>query len=209
MKKLFTLTLTVMLVAGLAGSAAASSIAGKIWYAGIDVDEVDPALMYGATASLDLGENLWISGMYLMGTYEDVYGPGLDFDTSDAEVVFGFTLNILDIGIGARYSEWAMSAENDELGDMAIYGPMAYIGLGNLIGELPIGWYVGGSYMFLDLGDASDIDGAETFEHYNVEGGLFLAMEPLSATLGYRIKDYVNFDDSMFSGVAASLGFGF
>lgn len=207
MKKLMTLGMALVLTTALAGSALASSIAGKVWYA--DLTNNDPALLYGGTASLSLGEMLWFSGMYLTGTYEDIDGwTGVDYDTSDAEVILGLSFNILDIGIGGRYSEWTMTDGVDEV-ELAIFGPMAYVGLGDSVGELPVGWYVGGSYMFKDLGDSDDYDWVDGFEHYNVEGGLFLALDPLTATVGYRLKKYVDYDDLEFKGVAASLGFGF
>ncbi len=207
MKKLYLLAITTLIAVGFTAGATASSIAGKLWYA--DLTGNDPALLYGGTVAIDLSENLFISGMYLTGTYKDIDGfSGLDYDTTDAEVIIGLRFNIVDIGIGGRYSEWTFSAGGDKF-DIAIFGPMAYIGVGNLIGDLPLGWYVGGSYMFKDFGDADDYDMVDNFEHYNVEGGLFLSMQPLTATVGYRIKKYVNYDDLEFKGVTASFGFGF
>jgi len=207
MKKLMTLGMALMLTTALAGSALASSIAGKVWYAEMeDID--DSTLMYGGTASLSLSESLWLSGMVLLGTYDDVWGSGVDYDSADAEVVLGMSFNILDVGIGARYSLWTLSDVWGNEEELTIFGPMAYLGLGDSFGESPLGWYVGGSYMFKDFGDADDAD-VDGFEHYNIEGGLFLALDPLVATVGYRMKEYVEFDDSVFKGVTASLGFGF
>jgi len=203
------------LVVSMAGVASASSIGAKLWYAEADGVE-DPAMHYGVTGSLSLGGDLWISAMYLMGTFDNVGATparsgvaaysGASVDTVDGEVVLGYTANIVDVGLGARYSEWTIGDATESL---AIFGPMVYIGLGNSFGESPLGWYVGGSYMFKDFGDAYDENAEDTFEHYNIEGGLFLSIEALVATVGYRVKDYVNFDDSAFSGVAGSVGFGF
>lgn len=210
MKKRLIVSIALMLTACLISSASASSIAGKIWYA--DLDGNDPALLYGVTASLSLSENWWVSGMYLMGTYEDVYNSGIDYDTKDGELVLGYSFQILDIGVGARYSEWTlMDGVGNEM-DLAIFGPMVYAGIGDSFGSTPLGWYVGGSYMFFDFGDAYDAEGDntdDTFEHYNIEGGLSLFLDPVTATVGYRFKDYVNYNDLSFKGVAASLGFGF
>lgn len=207
MKKMMTLGVALVLTTVLAGSALASSIAGKVWYA--DLTGNDPALLYGGSVSLSLSETLWVSGMYLTGTYEDIDGiSGLDYDTSDAEVMLGLSFDLLDVGVGARYSEWTFAAGGQEA-DLAIFGPMAYLGLGGPLGDTPLGWYVGGSYMFKDFGDADDYDWVDGFEHYNIEGGLSLYLEPLTATVGYRIKKYVDYDDLEFKGVAASVGFGF
>ncbi len=137
-------------------------------------------------------------------TYDD-----FNVDTHDAEVVLGYTASIVDLGVGGRFTAWEFDGVDDEL---LIFGPMAYIGLGNTIGDLPLGWYIGGSYMFKDFGDAYDADSDLTFEHYNVEGGLFLALGQLAATAGYRIKDYTDSDirgELTFEGFVASLGFGF
>lgn len=210
MKKRMTLGMALVLTTALAGSALASSIAGKVWYADSGLLE-ESTLMYGATASLGLGEELWLSGMFLMGTYDDVAGTGEDWESADGELMLGYSFSILDIGIGARYSLWTFRSSDFE-DEINIFGPMAYIGLGDSLGESPLGWYIGGSYMFKDLGDAYENDDyRDTFEHYNIEGGLSLFLEPVTATLGYRYKEYVNFDDIElnFSGVAASLGFGF
>ena len=194
------------LVVSVASGAFASSIAAKVWYAEVDGID-DAALHYGASGSLSLSEKVWISGAYLMGTFDDALGTGVDFDSADGELIMGYTADIIDIGIGARYSEWTFGDADDEF---QIFGPMVYLGAGNTFGyDCPLGWYIGGSYMFKDLGDADDADLEDTFEHYTAEGGLFLSIESLTATAGYRIKDYVNFDDSMFSGFAATVGFGF
>jgi len=207
MKKLMTLGMALVLTTAFAASTLASSIAGKVWYAEMeDID--DSTLMYGGTASLSLTESLWLSGMVLLGTYDDVGGFGVDYDSADAEGVLGLTFAILDVGIGARYSLWTLSDDFSNEEELTIFGPMAYIGLGDSFGESPLGWYFGGSYMFKDFGDAEDED-VDGFEHYNVEGGLFLSLDPLMATVGYRMKEYVEYDDSVFKGVTASLGFGF
>ncbi len=208
MKKLMTLGMALVLTTALAGSALASSIAGKIWNA--ESEELDDStLMYGGTASLSLGESLWLSGMVLLGTYDDVFSSGVDYDSADAEAVLGMSFNILDVGIGARYSLWTLSDDFGNEEEFIVFGPMAYLGLGDSFGESPLGWYIGGSYMFKDFGDAYDQDLEDTFEHYNVEGGLSLYIDPVMATVGYRFKDYVNFEESSFGGVAASVGFGF
>lgn len=209
MKKMITFGMALVLTAVMVGQSMASSIAGKVWYA--DLTGNDPAPLYGGSLSLDLGETVWLSGMYLTGTYEDIDGiPNVDYDTADAEIILGLTFSLFDIGVGARYSLWTIEDTDFNYKDeLAIFGPMAYIGLGQLIGNLPIGWYVGGSYMFKDFGDSDDYDFIDGFEHYNVEGGLFLAIEALRATVGYRIKEYVDYDDLEFKGVAASVGLGF
>jgi hypothetical protein len=200
--------LAMALVMSMAGVASASSIAAKAWYVDTDGAE-DPALFYGGTASLSLSDNLWISGMYLMGSFNDLLGAGVDLDSADGELLLGYTAKILDIGIGGRYSRWSVVNAGDSISDLDIWGPMVYVGLGNSFGDSILGWYVGGSYMFKDLGDADDAN-IPTFEHYNVEGGLFLAIDALSATVGYRYKAWTDSAyDRDFSGVAASLGFGF
>ena len=207
--KVMKVILVAALVMGIAGAASASSIAAKVWYADVTNIE-DPTLLYGRSASISMGGNMWLSAAYLTGTYDGNNEQGnriQDVDTSDAEIVIGYTANIVDIGVGARISSWEWEDIEDEF---LMFGPMIYIGLGNTIGDLPLGWYVGGSYMLKDFGDAYDKDWDTTYEHYNIEGGLFLAMGSLSATAGYRIKEYTDSDlDLTFKGIVASLGFGF
>jgi hypothetical protein len=192
----------------IAGAASASSIGVKFWNPEVDTAD-DPALHLGVTGSASMGGNMWLSGMILAGTFEDVGNlPGNDVDTADAEIVIGYTANIVDIGLGARYTEWADANDPDD--DFKIFGPMIYVGLGNSFGDSPLGWYCGGSYMIKDFGDAYDEDWDVTYEHYNVEGGLFLSAGSLSATLGYRTKQFLDSDiDISFDGIAGSVGFGF
>ncbi|HAS81365.1 MAG TPA: hypothetical protein DCS43_01485 [Verrucomicrobia bacterium] len=209
MKKLTLCMMTLAFTAALTSSALASSIAGKVWYADCKLLD-DAALMYGGTASLSLSENLWISGMYLMGTYDDVLGlSGLAWDSADGEALLGYSFPFVDVGVGGRYSLWTLGFLGAEE-EYQIFGPMAYIGAGSSFGDSPLGWYVGGSYMFKDFGDADDSEDTDDgFEHYNIEGGLFLSLEPVSLTVGYRLKEYVNLDDLEFKGITATLGFGF
>jgi hypothetical protein len=139
--KMIKLVLAAAIIMSITSVASASSIAAKVWYA--EASEIeDPALLYGVNASLSLSENLWISGMILTGTYDDFLA---DIDTSDAEVILGYTTPVMDIGIGGRYTLWTVD-DIDE--DLSIFGPMAYVGFGNAFGESPIGWYLGGSYLF-------------------------------------------------------------
>lgn len=225
--------LLALSVSGLLLSAGVSyggvSVGAKLW--NVNVDGYDSALMYGATASLDLGESgFWMSAMYLTGELESEYA---DYDyierneveTTDTEAVLGYRIGILDIGAGVRYATWEFTDTYEQYGitykqtiEVVHYGPMAYVGAGNTFGDSPLGWYVSGSYMFLDLGDLYDEEGvdeygnpeeAETLEHWNAEGGLFLAWESLSATVGYRYKEYVNYDDITFDGVAGSVSLRF
>ena len=188
------------------GGAYASSIGVKLWNAEIDNAE-DPALHMGVSGSLSLSDSLWMSGMYLGGTFEDLGGlSGNDVDTADAEFILGYTASIVDVGVGGRYTLWADADDSDD--DFTIFGPMIYVGLGNTFGDAPLGWYIGGSYMIKDFGDA---EGEKvTYEHYNIEGGLFLAVNSLSATFGYRVKEFTDSAiDLTFEGIAGSLGFGF
>ncbi len=192
----------------LGGGAFASSIGVKVWNAEIDTAE-DPALHLGVSGSISLSDSVWMSGMFLGGTFEDVGGfTGNDIDTADAEVVLGYTANIIDVGLGCRYTEWG-DVGNANADNFKIFGPMIYLGLGSTFGDSALGWYVGGSYMIKDFGDAYDDDMfADTFEHWNAEGGLFATAGSLVATIGYRVKEFVDVDLT-FDGIAGSLGFGF
>ena len=208
MKKLKTAALiTAALIA--TAPAFANSIAAKTWYAEA-TDIEDPAWLYGVTGSLNLSEKVWISAMLLTGTYDGTNTRGVpirDVDTTDAEIVLGFTTTYIDIGIGGRYSVWSWEGIDD---DFQMFGPMVYAGIGDSIAESPVGWYLGGSYMFKDFGDADEDGLNATYEHYNVEGGISLSFDPLTATIGYRYKSYIDSDiDLDFKGFVGSVGFGF
>jgi hypothetical protein len=216
-KKLLIAGIVGVCLVAASGAMAGLTVGGKVWYADTDGAK-DPALLAGPIASLGLGETFWVSGMFLLGSY-DIEGLQEDVDSRDAEGVFGMSYKILDIGVGARYSVWSLPVPdgfgNQQTEDFIQWGPMVYAGLSDSFGESPIGWYVGGSYMFYDLGDARDLqddygdDVIDTFEHYNVEGGLFAHWTHASVTLGYRYKNYINYSDSAFQGPAASASFVF
>jgi len=199
----------------IASGAYASSIAVKVWNAEIDTAE-DPALHVGVAGSLGLSDSIRLSGQILMGTFESVGADdtvqfaGFDIDSSDADLILIYRANIVDVGLGGRYTEWGDRGGDSE-DNFKIFGPSVYLGLGNSFGDTPFGWYVGGSYMVKDFGDAYDNDDFDvTYEHYNVEAGLSISAGSLVATVGYRIKEYTDSDiDLTFDGVAGSLGFGF
>ena len=196
----------------IAGVASASNIAAKFWYAEMELFE-DTAMNYGVSASVSMSETLWFSGAVLTGEYEDQGFNREPTDTIDAEMVLGYTASIVDVGLGARYTTWTIG-DGDDADDLVIYGPMVYLGLGNTFGDASVGWYVGGSYMFKDFGDAYDNDWDGTFEHYNVEGGLFASAGSFVATAGYRHKEFVEsggdlVDGLNFSGPTGTVGFGF
>jgi hypothetical protein len=204
-----------ILVMSLAVSAQAGlSAGGKLWYAVFDADGAESALMLGPTLSIG-GDTMWLSGMYLKGSLDEE-GGSIDF--ADSEVDLGFSLDTLDIGVGVRYSEWT-SKFGGSAQDIAIWGPMGYLGLGNSFGESALGWYIGASYMFMDLGDAADYEDKydikdATFEHFNAEAGLSFSAARIQATLGYRMKHYINYSDEQsgdfgHKGVAASASFVF
>ncbi len=207
MKKNLGLVLAcgMLITAGLAHGGV--SVGGKLWYA--NVDGLDAALLWGVSGSLDFGESgFWLSGTYLTGTFDEETSGAFTVDTTDSELIFGYRASIVDIGVGVRYAVWTLGFGGDSE-DLAHYGPMAYLGAGSLFGNSPLGWYVSGSYMFLDLGDLYDEDEADTLEHWNAEGGLFLAWQSLGVTAGYRYKKYTKIDDLTFDGVVANLSLRF
>lgn len=204
MKKVLLIVVTACLLLSVGVSYGGVSIGGKVWYA--NVEDLDPALLWGATASTDLGESgFWISGMFLTGEFKS---GGTTIETMDTEAVLGYRAGILDLGVGMRYATWELGEDGEAYGELVHYGPMVYAGAGDTFGDNPFGWYVSGSYMFLDMGDLSDVDGADTLEHWNVEGGLFVAWDSISATVGYRYKKYIDWDLA-FDGVAGSVSLRF
>ena len=184
---------------------AGTSIGARMWAHELTIDSMGEKITadgvgVGPTASIDLGENLWLSGSWIIADLE--FDDGSDMTTQNAEAIVALSLQWIDLGIGFRYSE-------DEFPDQSKtrkYGPMAYVGLGSNFGHSPVGWYASASWMFADLNDDWDAG-----EHYNAEAGLSLYLDPVSATVGYRYKDYYDLDDVdvTYEGVTASAGFSF
>ena len=188
---------TAVVVAGLAVSASAVdkpfSIGAKVWNS-VPTYAADTAWMYGGVVSYDVNDRLWLSGQYLYGKRD--YDIGVSENEHDAEGVVGTSFKFVDVGVGARYvkfkSDW----------DVNSYGPMGYLGLGSLFGDLPIGWYATGAWMFYDFGDQ---EGDDKWEHFNLEGGLSFVNDFIIATLGYRFKDYYSQDDAKEKGFTGSV----
>ena len=207
MKKHIVMGLLVLCVLWSAGTAFAGvSVGAKLWYADTDGAD-DPASLIGPTLSLDLGETSWLSITYLKGRYK--FGNGLvKIDKTDADAILGITASVFDLGVGVRYSIWEFGVEGlAEKEELVMWGPMAYVGLGDVFGGGPLGWYLAGSYMFKDFGDWDD-EPWDAAEHWNVEGGLFFSHERVSVSAGYRRKEFIHYNDE-FTGLTASVSLRF
>jgi hypothetical protein len=195
------------------------SVGGKLWMVNFD-DAVglDSTIMFGPKIDLS-GETFWLSGSFLFGSAdsnEPYYGVDESTDMQDGEVLLGMSFSFIDVGLGFRDTTFGYKEKGKTADKLTIWGPMVYVGTGSMFGESPLGWYVGASFMFLDLGDLSDVqdvlDSAQvnekvTGEHYNIEVGLSATFEHFSATAGYRYKAFLNFDDDTQSGIAVSASF--
>ena len=139
MKAIKLLTIVLAMTGIAAVSSSAGDIAAKVWYAEATGIE-DPALHYGVQGSIDLSENLWISAMFLTGTYDGKNTDGLpifDVDTTDAEAIIGYSFKYIDLGIGGRVTQWNWQEIDDEFW---IFGPMVYAGAGNFIADSGASW---------------------------------------------------------------------
>ena len=185
----------------------------KLWYQTLELSGDGATfeakgLTYGPTASIDLSENVWVSGSWIFGTmeWEGLEDLGeADYTTQDAEAVLAVSFDWFDLGAGFRYSEDDFVGEATDV--VRSYGPLAYIGAGTPLGDTPFGWYAAGSIMFLDLND--DFGDENEGAHFNVEGGLSAFFDPITATVGYRYKDFYNSGDDVdltFRGFVGSAG---
>lgn len=185
-------------------SQAGFSIGGKMWAVMFDESTgADDAVVLGPKAEWDY-DMFWVSGMFLVGEAKASNGSDQSLDMQDAEIVAGVSFRFVDFGVGIRSTTWQSLTAGTygyERGETTIWGPMLYIGAGDKIGNLPLGWYAGASYMFLDMGDLSDAqdriedagwDADVTGEHYNIEAGVSYSYKKFSATLGYRYKAFRN-----------------
>ena len=191
------LLLSVLMVVS---AQAGMTVGAKVWVQELSIEALGDEITadgagVGPTVSIDLSENLWLSGSWIVSVLD--FEDDSDMTTQDAEAVLALSFDWIDLGVGFRYSE-------DEFPDQSKtrkYGPMAYVGLGSSFGDSPVGWYAAASWMFVDLNDDWDAG-----EHFNAEGGLSLYLDPISATVGYRYKDHYDFDDVdvTYQGVTAS-----
>lgn len=202
--------------------------------------KLDNVALVGPKFELTFPESpFWVSGMLLYGSTEgDIEGPvvdswgsqvgsvdgSFDFTLTDAELLAGYSYNVIDVGIGVRHTTWEAAKLNYNMvfvdgswiaetlpdSELTIFGPVVYLGAGSQFGDSPMGWYAGGSFMFIDLGDEED------GEHFNIEAGIFFSKGHISATGGYRMKKFLNYDDSNSedgdtsqSGLAVSASFAF
>lgn len=203
---LVSLVLAVFLTPTLDGAAAemGQKLGLKAWimdasyqWPGEDKVEGDGVLA-GLTTSIDLPSDFWFSFYYMVGDFD--YNIELEQEFEDIELLLCRSFDMLDVGIGTR--RWnTESTRNFETYDANLFGPMLYLGLGDLFGESPVGWYTSVTWMFVDLEDDWD-DG----RHYILEAGLFLALRPVTATLGWRTRSHYSQDnDLLYSGVSASV----
>lgn len=195
---LLSVLMVVSASAGLQVGAKAWMIEGTFDGGGGELDT--DGVMVGPTLSIDLGDSLYCSAMWLIG--EEDWGGGLEYDTQEAEIVLAIAFDWFDIGIGCRYTEDELQSDGTKARRL---GPMAYLGAGNSFGDSPLGWYAGAAWMFVDVDDDWDAG-----EHYNVEAGLSFYLDPISAAVGYRMRDHYDADnDLLYKGVTASASIAF
>lgn len=192
--------LVMMLMAGVLDQATAGELKGfsigpKIWYA--KVKDFESGLLYGVSANANIGEEWWLSGYGCFGRITD---NNFDYDLADAEFVFGRSEPLFDWGVGLRYMQFA-AAYYEYNDNVDAYGPMIYIGTGQLFGDGPLGWYAGGSLGYAS-GDA--IDG----EFITYEGGLYANLSNWLINAG--IRGWGDFDTlDILLGPAASVVYHF
>ncbi len=170
----------------------------KVWHA--DNGQEESSLL-GWTLLCDISRNTWISGMYLAGEYEQ---PGDTEKNADAELLVGYSLPYVDVGLGFRYlvfdtdlhEGWDWWPE-EEIGynegaqrNSDIYGPMIFAGSSHVFGESPFGVYGEFSWLFKDFGQNDDLgfDGS----HFNLEVGSSFHWRRMILMLGYRYKQFSN-----------------
>lgn len=197
------LVVCVMLVCSQAFGADLHGSAGlKIWYQDFSYRwhgysfadrSGGDGVLWGPHFSLDIKENVWVSGHYLTGDLE-YNSNDVSAGNSDAELFAGYSWPFVDVGFGLR--RWTrdvplgfvtMSTE-----EVTSLGPTLFVGSGGTFGPIPFGWYVGLTWMFADFEDADadhySAQNAEggTGEHLNYEAGVFVSWEKFSCSFGFR-----------------------
>lgn len=173
----------------------------KVWVAEADLYDEDGGFyaLFGPIFTVDFNNDLFFTLKGVIG--EEEYGWRETNDRIDFESVIGKTYRHVDLGLGIMYVSGS-SKYADVLGSYSGYGPMLYIGIGNVFADGPFGWYASGSVAPWLFGDLSDSD-----VFFGVEGGLSFSAKRWSGTVGYKLKSEDYHQKSQ--GIAASLAFRF
>ena len=163
-------------------------------------DVTGDGTLYGPTLSLAFPNGIWVSAMYLLGTYELDPPPttglvDLESDYVDAEGFVGYQFSWLDLGLGMRYVADDQSAiaggvrvgEKFERG-----GPAVYAATGGAFGDTCFSWFAGASWLFYNMMD-DDVGGHD--QYVTAEAGLFASLGDVTAAVGYRYKQFEDGED--------------
>jgi len=190
----------VLVAAGMTGLAQEEhdkySLGLKVWSVSPEIG--DETLMYGPTFSMDLPDDQWLSTMVTFGIFEYRWASETEVD---AELVYGKSFPLVDVGVGLRYFSFTFDFGSGDRDQSSNYGLMLYLGAGQPFGDSPFGWYAGVSWVPIAWGD-------EEGEHINYELGLSAFWEGWNATLGYRARD-MDTTGGGINGIAASVGMTF
>lgn len=170
----------------------------------------------GITLSKNLSEDYYVSGNFLVGTYEQTYQDGEFFndtferDIHNLEILVAKSGDIFDYGVGLRSIDWASGGTYSYFNgietvtgtygsDLNILALLGYLGYSKSFTD-NIGLYAGLSYA-IEISSDSEYDDA-SFDHSNIEAGLYYAgiiNEDITATLGFRRLEFLDTDESFYS----------
>lgn len=157
----------------------------------LDDDEgfFDPGIYF----AWDINDRLWLSAGYVGGSVDFRFSdpaiqsaPGSTIEEIDSDLIIGWSLARIDLGLGYRYTEFTFETGGIST-PVESAGPTVFIGGGDLFGPLTSwGYYWGAAYMFEDI---EDDDGSQ--KHFNGEAGLrWTSDKNFSVLFGYRHKEY-------------------
>jgi hypothetical protein len=177
--------------------ASKGGVGGKFWL--LNDSDDGSGILLGLNAHYSLSDQTYIlAGAYAGEVSKSIINPYGDEEDLfsmeyDLEAAFVYQLDFVDVGIGYRYTTYAANSlsqnevDGTEYNEYVGAGPMFFVGRSGKFGELPFGWYGGGSWMFYDMVK----DNEAGLEHVVVEFGLLYEMKKISLTAGYRYKTYL------------------
>jgi hypothetical protein len=206
----------------------ALTVGYKYWDAPFNDEDYaayDKSSVNGITLSRNISEDYYISGNFLVGTYEQSFVDGSYSDTYERdvrniEIIVAKSGDIFDYGVGLRSIDWASGGTYSYLdgsgelqtgsygSDVHVLALLAYLGYSKSFTD-NIGLYTGFSYA-IEISEDGDYD--DEWNHSNFEAGLYYAgiiNEDITATLGFRKLEFYDDFDTAQEGFTFSVAYNY
>lgn len=206
----------------------AITVGYKYWDAPFNDDDFgsyDKSSVNGITLSKNISEDYYVSGNFLVGTYEQTYFDGAYSDKyereiTNLEIIVAKSGDIFDYGVGLRSINWASGGTysytdgsgTEQTGsygsEVEVLALLGYLGYSKSFTD-NIGLYTGFSYA-IEISEDGDYD--DDWNHSNVEAGLYYAgiiNEDITATFGFRRLEFYDDFDTAQEGFTFSVAYNY